>query len=100
VASNEIYTAFRTGILDGNDTSMGSFVSFRIYEVAKCLTIPGENALWVMYEPVLMSKQSFDKLNKAQRDTLIRAGKDAQAYYEGKAKQVDDATIKILRIMG
>ena len=100
MASNEIYTAFRTGILDGNDTSMGSFVSFRIYEVAKCLTIPGENALWVMYEPVLMSKQSFDKLNKAQRDTLIRAGKDAQAYYEGKAKQVDDATIKIFKDHG
>ena len=38
----KIYTAFWTGILDSNDTSMGSFVSFRIYEVAKCLTIPGK----------------------------------------------------------
>jgi TRAP-type C4-dicarboxylate transport system substrate-binding protein len=100
VASNEIYTAFRTGILDSNDTSMGSFVSFRIYEVAKCLTIPGENALWMMYEPVLMSKQNFDKLTKAQQDTLVRAGKDAQEYYEGKAKQVDDAAIKIFKDHG
>src|SRR5262249_3625017 len=82
VASNEIYTAFRTGVLDGNDTSMGSFVSFRLYDVTKCLTTPGENALWMMYEPVLMSKRNFDKLNKAQQDALIRAGIDAQKYYE------------------
>ena len=100
VASNEIYNAFRTGILDATDTSMGSFVSFRLYDVAKCLTVPGENALWMMYEPVLMSKQSFDKLNKAQQDTVIRAGKDAQSYYEGKAKQVDDASTKTFKDHG
>ena len=100
VASNEIYNAFRTGILDATDTSTGSFVSFRLYDVTKCLTVPGENALWMMYEPVLMSKQSFDKLNKAQQDALIRAGKDAQSYYEGKAKQVDDAAIKTFKDHG
>jgi TRAP-type transport system periplasmic protein len=100
VASNEIYNAFRTGILDATDTSMGSFVSFRLYDVAKCLTVPGENALWMMYEPVLMSKLSFDKLNKAQQDALIRGGKDAQSYYEGKAKQVDEAAIKIFKDHG
>jgi TRAP-type transport system periplasmic protein len=100
VASNEIYNAFRTGILDATDTSMGSFVSFRLYDVAKCLTVPEENALWMMYEPVLMSKRSFDKLNKAQQDALIRAGKDAQSYYQGKAKQVDEAAIKIFKDRG
>jgi TRAP-type C4-dicarboxylate transport system substrate-binding protein len=100
VASNEIYNSFRTGILDGTDTSMGSFVSFRLYDVAKCLTVPGENALWMMYEPVLMSKQNFDKLNEAQQDVLIKAGKDAQKYYEGKAKQVDDAAVKIFKDHG
>ena len=54
----------------------------------------------MMCEPVLMSKQNFDKLNKAQRDTLIRVGKNAQEYYEGKAKQVDDAAIKIFKDHG
>jgi TRAP-type C4-dicarboxylate transport system substrate-binding protein len=100
VASNEIYNAFRTGILEGTDTSMGSFVSFRLYEVAKCLTTPGENALWMMYEPVLMSKQNFDKLNKAQQEVLVQAGKKAQKYYEGKAKQVDDDAAEIYKDHG
>ena len=39
---------------------------------SNCLTAPGNNALWFMYEPVLMSKKSFDRLNKQQQDVLHR----------------------------
>lgn len=47
--SSEIYTAMQTGVLDATNTSSGSFVSYRLYEVVTCLTAPGENALWFMY---------------------------------------------------
>ena len=94
VPSNEIYNAFQTGVAEATDTSMGSFLSFRLYEQAKCMTAPGKNALWFMYEPVLMSKKSFDKLDKKQQQVLIEAGKEAQKYYEDKAESVDAATIK------
>lgn len=43
------------------------------------LTAPGENALWFMYEPVLMSKGSFARLNKAQHDALIAAARKSEA---------------------
>jgi TRAP-type transport system periplasmic protein len=92
--SNEIYNAFQTGIVGVTDTSLGTFQSMRLYEVTECLTAPGNNALWFMYEPVLMSKKSFDKLNKQQQDAVIKAGKDAQAYYEGKADAVNQEAIK------
>src|SRR6185437_9325109 len=85
VPSNEVYNALQTGVADATDTSSGSFVSFRIYEQVKCLTAPGDNALWFMYEPVLMSKKNFNRLNKKQQDAVIKAGKDAQAMYEKKA---------------
>ena len=94
IPSNEVYNALQTGVADATDTSSGSFVSFRIYEQVKCLTAPGENALWFMYEPVLMSKASFNRLNKQQQDAILKGGKDAQAYYEGKAAAVNDAAIK------
>jgi len=100
VPSNEIYNAFQTGVAEGTDTSMGSFLSFRLYEQAKCLTVPGNNALWFMYEPVLMSKKSFDRLTKQQQDALIAAGKKAQKYYEDKAESVDAATIKAYKDHG
>lgn len=95
--SNEIYNAFQTGVINATDTSLGSFGSMRLYEVAKCLTAPGNNALWFMYEPVLMSKKSFDKLNKKQQDVVIAAGKKAQAYYEGKADAMNEETLKAFR---
>jgi TRAP-type C4-dicarboxylate transport system substrate-binding protein len=92
--SNEIYNAFQTGVVNGTDTSLGTFQSMRLYEVTDCLTAPGTNALWFMYEPVLMSKKSLDKLTKQQQDAIIAAGKKAQAYYEGKADEVNKEAIK------
>ncbi|HEX5232880.1 MAG TPA: TRAP transporter substrate-binding protein DctP [Bradyrhizobium sp.] len=92
--SNEIYNAFQTGVVNGTDTSLGTFQSMRLYEVTDCLTAPGNNALWFMYEPVLMSKKSFDRLNKKQQDAVVAAGKKAQAYYEGKADAVNEDAVK------
>ena len=95
--SNEIYNAFQTGVVSGTDTSLGTFASTRLYEVTKCLTAPGNNALWFMYEPVLMSKKNFEKLNKEQQAAIIKAGKDAQAYYEKKADEVNEEAIKAFK---
>jgi len=92
--SNEIYNAFQTGVVTGTDTSLGTFASTRLYEVTDCLTAPGNNALWMMYEPLLMSKKSFAKLNKQQQEAILKAGKSAQAYYESKADAVNAEAIK------
>ncbi|MDE2167775.1 MAG: TRAP transporter substrate-binding protein DctP [Alphaproteobacteria bacterium] len=93
--SNEIYNAFQTGVVDGTDTSLATFGSMRLFEVVRCLTAPGNNALWFMYQPVLMSKKSFDNLNKQQQAVILKAGKDAQAFYESKADAVNEKTIKL-----
>lgn len=100
IPSNEVYNALQTGVADGTDTSSGSFVSFRIYEQVKCLTAPGENALWFMYEPVLMSKKSFAKLNKKQQDVLLKAGKKAQEFFAKEAKGLDDKLVKAFQQHG
>lgn len=92
--SNEIYNAFQTGVVNGTDTSLSTFASMRLYEVADCLTAPGDNALWFMYQPMLMSKKSFDKLSKPQQDAILAAGKKAQAYFESKADAINKEAIK------
>ena len=97
VPSNEVYNALQTGVADATDTSSGSFVSFRIYEQVKCLTAPGDNALWFMYEPVLMSKKSFSRLNKKQQDVLLQAGKKSHDFFAGKAKGLDDEMVKVFK---
>jgi len=62
--SSEIYTALQTGVLDAANTSSGSFISYRIYEQVKCLTAPGGNALWFMYEPILISMKTWRDIYK------------------------------------
>ena len=97
IPSNEVYNALQTGVADATDTSSGSFVSFRLYEQVKCITAPGENALWFMYEPVLMSKKNFDKLTKPQQDVLLKAGKKAQDYFAKEAKGLDEQMVKAFK---
>jgi TRAP-type C4-dicarboxylate transport system substrate-binding protein len=97
VPSNEVYNALQTGVADATDTSSGSFVSFRVYEQVKCVTAPGENALWFMYEPLLMSKKSFDKLNKQQQDVLLQAGKKSEEFFATRAKSLDDEMVRIFK---
>ncbi|WP_206453964.1 TRAP transporter substrate-binding protein [Aurantimonas marina] len=98
--SSEIYTGIQQNVLDGANTSSGSLVSYRIYEVAKCLTAPGENALWFMYEPILMSKRSFERLNEDQQKALLAAGEKAEEYFAGEAKKLDGELIEVYKKAG
>ena len=94
IPSNEVYNALQTGVANATDTSAGSFVSFRLYEQLSCLTAPGDNALWFMYEPVLMSKRSFEKLNKAQQDALMKAAKKSEDYFAAESKKLDEKLVE------
>ncbi|MEQ8356788.1 MAG: TRAP transporter substrate-binding protein DctP [Kiloniellaceae bacterium] len=98
--SSEIYTGMQTGVLDAANTSSGSFVSYRIYEQVKCLTEPGDHALWFMYEPILMSKSSWDKLDEAQQKALMAASKKAEDYMTAEAKGLDSAMVDVFKKAG
>jgi TRAP-type transport system periplasmic protein len=100
IPSNEVYNALQQGVAQGTDTSSGSFVSFRLYEQIKCLTAPGDNALWFMYEPVLIGKKSWDKLNPAQQKALMDASKKAEDYFAKESKSLDDKLVEVYKKNG
>lgn len=98
--SSEIYTGMQTGVLDAANTSSASFVSYRLFEQAKCLTAPGENALWFMYEPVLMSKKIFDGLNEAQQKAILAAADKAEAFFNDEVRKGDQMMIDAYKKAG
>jgi TRAP-type transport system periplasmic protein len=98
--SSEIYTGLQTGVLDAVNTSSGSFVSYRIYEQVDCLTPPGDYALWFMYEPILMSKQSFEQLTPEQQQALLDAGQKAEDYFFEAAKGLDKELVQTFEQAG
>ena len=98
--SSEIYTGLQTGVLDGANTSSGSLVSYRIYEQTKCLTEPGDNALWFMYEPILMSEESFNALSTEQQAALEKAGQEAEDFFFSAAKDLDAKLVEAYKKAG
>jgi len=98
IPSNEVYQALETGVVDATDTSAGSFVSFRLYEQIKCITAPGDTALWFMYEPVLMAKKSFDRLNRAQQNALRAAARKSEEYFDKAARALDQDLVSTFRM--
>ncbi|MFQ3209864.1 MAG: TRAP-type C4-dicarboxylate transport system substrate-binding protein [Colwellia sp.] len=101
MTSSEIYSAMQTGILDVANTSSSSFVSYRIYEQVKCYTPATKDAaLWFLYQPVIMNKTKFEKLNLAQQKALLAASKKAEAYYLKEAKLQDLNSVEVFRKAG
>ncbi len=89
--SNEIYAAMQTGAMDAGMTSSTSLISFRLEEVAKALTTGRQYAYWFMFEPLMMSKEVFDKLPKAQQDAIMSVGADLEKFALDSAKADDQA---------
>jgi TRAP-type C4-dicarboxylate transport system substrate-binding protein len=93
--SNEIYAAMQTGAMDAALTSSTSLISFRLEEVSKGLTTGRSKSYWFMFEPLLMSKQIFDKLPKAQQDAIMAVGADLEKFAVDSAKADDQAVANV-----
>jgi len=93
--SNEIYAAMQTGAMDAALTSSTSLISFRLEEVSKGLTTGRSKSYWFMFEHLLMSKQIFDKLPKAQQDAIMSAGADLEKFAVDSAKADDEAVAAV-----
>ena len=98
--SSEIYTGMQTGVLDAANTSSASFVSYRLFEHAKCLTAPGENALWFMYEPVLVSQKVFERLTPEQQKAILAAGEKAEAFFDEEVRKGDQLMVDTYKKAG
>lgn len=87
--SNEIYAAMQTGAMDAAMTSSTSFISFKLEEIAKHLTSGRQRTYWFMFEPLLMSKEVFSKLPKAQQDVVMAVGAELEGFAREAAKADD-----------
>jgi TRAP-type C4-dicarboxylate transport system substrate-binding protein len=93
--SNEIYAAMQTGAMDAAMTSSTSFISFKLEEIAKNLTSGRNKAYWFMFEPLLMSKEVFARLPKAQQDIIMAAGAEQEKFATEAAKADDKIAAEV-----
>ncbi|MCE4540401.1 TRAP transporter substrate-binding protein DctP [Pelomonas sp. P7] len=93
--SNEIYAAMQTGAMDAAMTSSTSFISFKLEEIAKHLTSGRQRTYWFMFEPLMMSKEVFARLPKAQQDVVMAVGAELEVFARDAAKADDKAAAEI-----
>jgi len=75
MSSSEVYTALQRGTVDGATTGLGTVVSRKWYEVAKYATITASSySVW----PVMINKESWEKLPKEYQDIIRQAALDNQ----------------------
>jgi TRAP-type C4-dicarboxylate transport system substrate-binding protein len=90
--SNEIYIAMQTGAIDVAVTSSSSLVSFKLQELSKFLTSASGQSFFFVFEPLLMSKQSFDALPAEQQKIILKVGADLEPFGR-TGSMADDKTL-------
>ena len=87
--SNEIYAAMQTGALDGAMTSSTSLISFRLEEVSKHLVTGRGKAYWFMLEPLILSRDTFERLPKDMQSIVMSVGAEMEQFGLKEAKADD-----------
>ncbi len=94
--SNEIYAAMQTGAMDaGTDVVDEPHLVPAGGSVEGAYERRGKYAYWFMFEPLLMSKQVFDKLPKDQQDAIMSVGAELEKFAVDSAKADDIAVANV-----
>ena len=86
---NDIRGAMQAGAMDAAMTSSTSFISFRLEDTARHLTTGRDKAYWFMFEPLLMSRQVFSRLPRAQQEIVMSAGAEQEKFATDAARADD-----------
>jgi TRAP-type C4-dicarboxylate transport system substrate-binding protein len=98
--SNELYAAMQTGACDATYTSSTSLISFRLEEVAKSLTTGRGKSYWFMLEPLIISKQVFDSVDKKAQDTIMQLGHEMEEFGMKEAMADDQKVADVYKKKG
>jgi TRAP-type C4-dicarboxylate transport system substrate-binding protein len=93
--SNEIYAAMQTGALDAAMTSSTSLISFRLEEIAHHLTTGRGHAYWFMFEPLMISRDVFNRLGKPEQDLIMNLGAELEKFALDACKADDNKVANV-----
>jgi TRAP-type C4-dicarboxylate transport system substrate-binding protein len=78
LAFSETYTGLESGVIDGGDMGVFDMLAFKVYQVAKFLTLTRQ---FSVVNPLIVGKHFMTRINAADRQVVREAGKlgaDAQ----------------------
>lgn len=98
--SNEIYVAMQTGAIDAAATSSTSLLSFKLEELSKNLTSAKGKSFFFIFEPILMSSQTYDALTPEQQKAIMAVGEALEPVGREGSLSDDDTLVEVYRKAG
>jgi len=96
----EVYMALQTGVLDAFFTTDSSFISFRLYDVVKYLTMGRKNGLMNGSFCIVIQPASFKKLTSEQQKVFLEVGEETSREFINEAKRISDELEKVFKEKG
>jgi C4-dicarboxylate-binding protein DctP len=97
MSSSEMYMALQRGTVDGATTGMPAAVSRKVHEVQKYMTEANYTTAQFVVQANLKWWQG---LSPDQREAVLKAGRDAEAWIRGVIAQSEDEAEKVIRKTG
>lgn len=97
MAFSEVFTAIKTGVIDGQENPYAQIASAKFQEVQKYLSITGH-----VYTPayVLTSKKHYEKLPQGVRDELETCAASSQAFVYKRAAELEVELLQVIKDAG
>src|SRR6185503_2051823 len=93
----EVYTALKTGVVDGAENNWPSYESSKHFEVAKFYSLTEHS---MAPEVLVFSKVVWDTLPKEQQDIIRKAAKDSVPYMRKLWDEREAASRKVVEAGG
>lgn len=97
MAYGDVYSALKTGVIDGAENNWPSFEASKHYEIAKFFTVDEHMRV---PELVLASKMVMDKLSAADQETVKSAAKEASLLEREEWLKREEASKKKIEASG
>jgi len=97
VAFGELYTALRTGVVDGQDNSVSVFNLINLFEVQSHLIMSGHT---YAFGPLGISEMFFDSLTEANQQVILDAAEAAIAFNRETSRAVEASAIAFAEAQG
>jgi len=94
ISPAEVYSAIQTGIVDGAENSVSTFVSNSQYEVAPYLAMSGHS---LAVSQVVILEEVWQSLTENQRNVLLQAAEYTRDFTRELAESVEQEGLDVLR---
>lgn len=97
MAFSEVFTALKTGVIDGQENPLAQITSGKFQEVQKYLSMTGH-----VYSPAFLatSQKQWESWDDKLKSTVSECGKAASDFAYDRSAELDESLIKVVKDAG